>query len=188
MLWVYAKALWHQWKVFLTGGSLMALTVIYSFATAHSISKPWGWGLLAGTLLLSSFGAWKEEHLKNEAFADDKARMEITDLSAWGGMPDDPQFFFGIYVRLENPGKEATNFSPNWTLDVVKADGERVEGMHGKLVGEIRPMQQGDQFTVQILFRYNEKIRDSTALYGSRLSLTVADLRGRPLRAEWPTV
>src|SRR2546423_2884475 len=151
---LYAKALWHQWKVFLTGGSLMALTVIYSFATAQSVSRPWGWGLLAGTLLFASFGAWKEEYVRNRTFETDRPRMYITEVRAWGAAPGETEQLYSLYVRLENPGREAVNFSPSWTLDVVRADGARVAGIRGDLVGEIRPLQQGDQFVVEILFRY----------------------------------
>jgi hypothetical protein len=37
---------------------------------------------------------------------------------AYGG---EDQHFFSVYIRLENPGKEATSFRPDWALDLTKA-------------------------------------------------------------------
>jgi hypothetical protein len=187
MVWLYVKTLWHQWKVFLTGGSLMAATVIYSFATAQAVSRPWGWGLIAGTFVLASYGAWKQEYERSRSAEADSPRMGITHVSAWGGSEQQPQYYFTVNVRLENPGKEATSFSTEWLLDVIKADGKEVQGIRGTMLGESHPLQQGDQLKVGILFPYGFDIPDNTALFGARFVLTVADIRGRLLRAEWPT-
>lgn len=68
----------------------------------------------------------------------------------------------------------------------MKAKGELVQGIRGTMHGEIRPMEQGDQFTVSILFPYGDGIPDHTALIDARYRLTVVDIRGRNLRAEYP--
>jgi hypothetical protein len=42
----------------------MAIVAVFVFATVRNVVQPWGWIILATTLLSAGFAAWKEEHDK----------------------------------------------------------------------------------------------------------------------------
>ena len=168
------------------GGSLLAAALIYQLATAKPILEPWGYGLLAATLLTASFFAWKEEYQKAQTAVADAPHVEITGTYAFAGSPaEHAPPFLSVAARLANPGREAVSFKPDWTLDVTTADGKRAEGLHGSLRGEIRPLQQGDQFNILLYFPYVPGVTDVASLTGATMVLTVTDLRGRVLRSEF---
>ena len=58
----YVKALWAQWKVLLTGGSVMALVAIWALATNRGLPYSAGWLILGITFVAASFLAWRHEN------------------------------------------------------------------------------------------------------------------------------
>jgi len=64
----FALALWREWQVLLTGGSIVALLALWAFATGKTIPQNLAWlviGLTAlnvvSTLLECGFGACAED-------------------------------------------------------------------------------------------------------------------------------
>lgn len=177
----FARALWRQWKVLLTGGSLMAVVVIYSFASAQAVTRPWGAAILAATFMAASFGAWRGEFLRNKAIDAELPHMSITHATSF---KDGSTGNFSLYVHLVNPGKQPISFSPEWRVDVELRDGRRINGILGVMRGQIRPMQQGDQFDVTIIFPF-DAIGDPAALTGASYTLSVTDIYRHRLVAEY---
>ena len=177
----YLKALWRQWKVFLTGGSLIAVAVIYSFATAHAVNKPWGLGLLVATFILASFGAWKEEHQKVCAFKGNSPRLAIL----YGPTTPEEGSQFGFLVEVTNPGP-ATSLVDDWRLEVEKPDGTK-DSLGGGL--DVRDMsgrlEEGRSYKKSVAFHHSDKTPYGR-LAGARFVMTVSDIHGHTLRAEHP--
>lgn len=80
-MWRFLEKVWNFWKVNLTGGSLIALLVIFQ-ALKHSVA----WWMYAGvasvTLLTSFFLAWREEYraclsIEGRITAERCARTEV---------------------------------------------------------------------------------------------------------------
>jgi hypothetical protein len=57
--------LWAEWKVLLTGGSIIALVTLVQTARDKPISNRFGWLVLGLTLILSAFFAWRKEWIAN---------------------------------------------------------------------------------------------------------------------------
>lgn len=168
------------------GGSLIAAALIFQLATTKPILQPWGYGLLALTLLTASFFAWKEEYQKVQLALADAPRIEITDTYAFVGSEsemDRAPGYFAIFARVENPGRDAISFKPDWRLGITSVEGKRAEGLRGRMRGEIRPLQQGDQFNVILDFPYVPGVTDVASLTDASMVLTGTDLRGRTVHA-----
>lgn len=174
MLGQYVRALWKHWEKRLTGGSLIALAAIWALS-GKTLWPKIGMGIIGATFLASGFGAWREEREKR----GESALMKIDHIE--GGA-----YEFFIHARLTNPGKKATSFAQEWTVEVEK--GGKKTNLQGEMLGTIRPMQQADQFDVQIHFPYIGDISDSAALDHARFTLTGFDIRGNPVRAVYNRV
>lgn len=189
MLVKYLTALWRHWVLLVTGGSLIAIVAIYAFVTSKGVVEPWGWLIAGATFVSASYFTWRDERLKVERIEADVAerqRRTATILHASLGSPLESQF--ALYVRLANPGSHPAAFLPEWKLDVIKHDGTAASSRSGFLRGAIRPLQQGDQFEVQIIFSYSDGFSFEDAQLGATYVLTGMDLERRPIRAEYTGV
>jgi hypothetical protein len=61
----FLAALWREWKVLLTGGSLIAILALWSMGTGKSIQQSVNWLVIGTTLLLAGFFAWRREWIQN---------------------------------------------------------------------------------------------------------------------------
>lgn len=191
----YVVALWRQWKVFLTGGTIIALAALYALTTGRSIAQPWGWGIVVTTFFLASFAAWRKEReaaiaVQTESKQElDEAkrrllaietrapRMKITAVTF---MPDDS---FLVHVHQDNPGERTSFERDKWLLAVNRADGVVVSGRRGVASSDF--LDTGAQSDTAIRFRYDNEIADPGTLRGARIALTATDIRGHRLHSEY---
>jgi hypothetical protein len=57
----FLRAVWNEWKVLLTGGSLIALTAIVSTVRGKPMPATVNWLVLGVTLMVAAFFAWRRE-------------------------------------------------------------------------------------------------------------------------------
>jgi hypothetical protein len=75
--WSFAIALWREWKVLLTGGSIIAVLAIWGFAGGKTLPTNLGWLTLGVTFILASFLAWRKEYHQRR---DAATKRIFTDL------------------------------------------------------------------------------------------------------------
>lgn len=64
---LYLLALWRQWKVLLTGGSIMAVVAIWALFTNRGLPYNLGWLILGLTFIAASFMSWRREYERANA-------------------------------------------------------------------------------------------------------------------------
>ncbi len=65
-IWGFILAIWHHWKVLITGPSMSALIFIAQEPLRFNVPN-WVWWILSGiTALMAAFLAWRDEHRKTE--------------------------------------------------------------------------------------------------------------------------
>jgi hypothetical protein len=57
----FIEALWREWRVLLTGGSIFAGLALWTMATGKPVAQNVNWLILGLTLILASFFAWRKE-------------------------------------------------------------------------------------------------------------------------------
>jgi hypothetical protein len=57
----FLEAIWSEWKLLLTGGTIIACFSLWTFATGHALSRYLSWSVLVFTLVLAAFFAWRKE-------------------------------------------------------------------------------------------------------------------------------
>jgi hypothetical protein len=55
----FLRALWPEWIVLLTGGTIFAALSIWGLVGKNAISKPLSWGVVAATFVMACFRAWR---------------------------------------------------------------------------------------------------------------------------------
>ena len=173
-------ALWAEWRVIVTGSSIVAILSIYSWTAGAQVPASWSQITVIATFVIASFGAWRRSDKPLRAFLAGTPRIVIT-----GIRPVTPQNESLILdLLLLNPGPTPTSFEPAWNLIIQTRDGHALPMQTGELVGEIRPLQQGDQFKVAVLF-WNKQavVTPDHCRAGARFILSVTDIHGRVAHA-----
>ena len=70
----FVWALWREWKVLLTGGSLIALVTIWALATGVAVPYNLGWLIIALTFIGAAFMSWRRERQQAQAINAQLAR------------------------------------------------------------------------------------------------------------------
>lgn len=86
----YLNALWREWRLLLTGGSIIAVLAIWSFATGKPIPQKFAWLILGVTFIVASFMTWRREASRREGrvYVEDPANtlcslyVEHTEITA----------------------------------------------------------------------------------------------------------
>jgi hypothetical protein len=60
----FLRALWRQWKVLLTGGSVMALLAMWTLVHGQHLPDGVGWLVVGLTFMLAAFFSWRSEWIK----------------------------------------------------------------------------------------------------------------------------
>jgi hypothetical protein len=60
----FLQALWTEWSILLTGGSIVAVLVLWTTITAKPIPQSANWTVGGVTLVLASFRAWRKEWIE----------------------------------------------------------------------------------------------------------------------------
>jgi hypothetical protein len=61
----FLAALWREWKVFLTGGSIVAAYSFWNLAGWKPLPQNANWLILGATFILASFFAWRREWIES---------------------------------------------------------------------------------------------------------------------------
>jgi len=56
----FLRALWREWRVLLTGGSIVAVLVLINLG-GRSIPRKVNWSIIGITFILAAFRAWRNE-------------------------------------------------------------------------------------------------------------------------------
>src|ERR1700734_1311714 len=76
----YAVVLWQEWKVFLTGGTIIALVALYGFVTAKPFPAKVNWLVVGLTLILAAFSSWRKTVVTAEQWRRDLLVRAIWDM------------------------------------------------------------------------------------------------------------
>jgi hypothetical protein len=185
----FLKALWGHWVVFVTGGVVMAIVGAYALATGTSISKRAGLFVLGATILLASFAAWRKEHRANRGAAKPYIVINWIQTVFEPVEPVDAEkltTLFLAYVRMVNPGADATSPELDWRLTVRTEKGDLVGSLNGRLGDPPKTLQQGDQAETSMVFRGPYDQYDPMALLYSKYQLLGRDVRGNVFDAKFP--
>ena len=63
----FIAALWREWKILLTGGTIMALVAIWALGTNRALPYNFGWLVLGLTFIAAAFMSWRRAHLQTRA-------------------------------------------------------------------------------------------------------------------------
>jgi hypothetical protein len=72
----YVLALWAQWKVLLTGSSIIALAAIWALLTGRALPNTVGWLIVGITFIAASFLAWRREYEQARAVQTTRSPRE----------------------------------------------------------------------------------------------------------------
>jgi hypothetical protein len=62
--WSFITALWREWRLFLTGGSIVALYSLWNLAGWKPLPQSVNWLILGLTFVLAAFSAWRREWME----------------------------------------------------------------------------------------------------------------------------
>jgi hypothetical protein len=62
--WLFIVALWGEWKVFLTGGSIIAASSLWNLVGWKPLSQKVDWLILGLTFIAACFSAWRKERVE----------------------------------------------------------------------------------------------------------------------------
>jgi hypothetical protein len=74
----FLVSIWAEWKVLLTGGSILAILSLVGLATGKTAPRNVNWAVLGATLILAAFAAWRKEWIQNSRGFIDVKIDEIT--------------------------------------------------------------------------------------------------------------
>lgn len=77
----FVRSLWNEWKVLLTGGTLIAGIFIWSALVPRPLPRQTNWVILGFTLILASFFAWRKEWIRNQRGLIDIMASELNSAS-----------------------------------------------------------------------------------------------------------
>lgn len=60
----FIRALWREWAVLLTGGSIVALLALFTLSTGRTVPQSINWLVIGITLMLAAFLSWRVEWIK----------------------------------------------------------------------------------------------------------------------------
>jgi len=209
--WSFLSAILHEWRVLLTGGSVVAIIMAYALATGRAPIQPVGWTALSLTLLGAIYQAWRRERLAKDAavaelhaiaarHAERVPRIRILD------QPRSPGNANQLPARLEivNPDERPVSFMDDWRLIVRLSDGRELVSERGgfDFRWPLDVVAPGERVTKSIYFtfprdpfasRYDTvtgqmsgSAEDAQMLAGATFTMSVTDVRGNVVRASWP--
>lgn len=171
----------------MTGGFVSAVLAAVAI-TGHAIDHRVGIAFVIGMVIVAQYRAWRDERERAEAanreleaIRTPGIRLTVTSIAEMQSVSN----MFTVGVNLFKRGAGRTNIRDDWILQVL--DSPTTPAMHGSMVGKIRPMDDQDDFDVDLSFWYGPAIPDATALRRARFELTVHDGFGNLLRAEYPS-
>src|ERR1041385_3872408 len=124
---LYVRVLWKHWRAGVTGGSATAVLTALA-VTGHLIDPRVGFAFVVGMVVVASFDAWRAERQVSEP------RMVITS-------PEPRLGALVLRVRVTNPHPQPLSLESEWLLDIRKQSGEHNNGLRGRMIVEIRPLQ-----------------------------------------------
>jgi hypothetical protein len=80
----FLAALWREWKVFLTGGSIVGALSLWNLAGRKPIPQNVNWLILGLTFVLAAFAAWRKEWIDSGKGFTTVAPAELIRLFASG--------------------------------------------------------------------------------------------------------
>jgi hypothetical protein len=122
----FLRAIWSEWKVLLTGGTIFAALTVFSLSTGRTLPRMVNWLTLVVTLILAAFFAWRKEWV-----AGNSGLLDVT--------PDE------LVERFENR-----------TTTQVKAMLTPYIGKRIKIRGTLSNVRAGVLFTLVSLNDFNE--------------------------------
>lgn len=78
----FLHALWNEWKVLLTGGSIIALVTIWSAISRNSPPKGIGWVIVGLTLIIAGFLSWRKQWLQADGRVAEINLKDVCDAVA----------------------------------------------------------------------------------------------------------
>jgi hypothetical protein len=75
----YAAVLWQEWKVLLTGGSIMAAAALHGFVIGKPVPANVNWLIVGLTLILAAFLSWRRTVMTAEQWRQDLVLKAIWD-------------------------------------------------------------------------------------------------------------
>lgn len=122
----FLRAVWQEWKVLLTGGSIIALLSLWAFVSQKPIARSIDWLVLGLTLMLATFVAWRKEWVRNGEGFIAVSPLELTRLVAGKtGVHADALLMPYLNKRIRVTGKlsDVVSFSGlPYTYVVLKLD------------------------------------------------------------------
>ena len=76
----FVAALWHEWAVLLTGGSIIALLSLWNFAGRKPVPQSANWLIVGITFILASFLAWRKQYLDADKDFISRSPLELMQL------------------------------------------------------------------------------------------------------------
>ena len=62
--WFFVRALWREWRVLLTGGTIIAVITLWTLVGKKPPSQNVDWLIVGFTLILAAFLSWRSEWIK----------------------------------------------------------------------------------------------------------------------------
>jgi hypothetical protein len=76
----FLRAFWDEWKVLLTGGTIIAALALWTFGTGKAIPRAIDWLILGLTLMLAAFFSWRKQWVAGKRGFIDISPAELAKL------------------------------------------------------------------------------------------------------------
>src|SRR6202171_3180592 len=95
----FALALWREWQVLLTGGSIVALLALWAFATGKTMPQNLAWLVIGLTFVMAAFLAWRKEATAAANISQENGCQSESSVPLRVFIEQDPQALCEIYDR-----------------------------------------------------------------------------------------
>jgi hypothetical protein len=120
----FLLALWAEWRVLLTGGTIFAAVSVWSLATSKPLPPQIDWLVLEITLILASFLAWRKEWIASNGHALSVEPKRLLELRSQGSQLQSDALlapYMGKRITITSTLTDISNNIASFESDGVRA-------------------------------------------------------------------
>jgi hypothetical protein len=169
----FLSALWHEWKILLTGGSIVAVLALLSFGGVKSIPQYVNWLIIGVTFVMAVFHAWRNERTNVARTKRDVSTEVPVPASAPERIVIDvtPEYLMGFYK--EHTDVQAAKLAESYIGKWIKQSGKvaNVASSESMRTWEVYFADSRAEYIVSLAFDQTWADRVSVLKRGEQISV-----------------